>query len=620
MIALRRELVEKFFDKVYTEIRVIPSLAKWKVVTTGEYWRVYGECARDLYKFWELEARKLKWTTQWSAIAEGEPPSTRWFIGGRITVYHNVIGKHRGTAVWSKVAVLWEGGEGVARAITYGELDELVSRIASALSSHGVKPGDWIIVYSPPLVEAIASMLAAVKVGAPFEPVFVGLGPWELAKRIRRRKPRIIFASDSFYQHGEVVDTLSRIRRAVEYSKYSGLVVIYERLGAPSLRSNEVPFQGFIASASSNVEDYVAESTHPLFGLHIAYRDEYKPITHPTGGFLVQTYATTRWIGLRPLDTYFCTIWPGLITGVSYLVFGPLMIGSTLVVHEEGLGHYPWDKWLSTMEDYAVTVLLTTGVALKELSKRGEDSVKHHDVDTLKMILAAESPLEAKVSRWVSRVLGGNNDRLPVLNLYIQSEVGTFVTGNLLNYVSPPVAPGSSGPPIPGFIVKVLGEDSNVVDEGFGEIVLAAPWPSMPIEYPEEYAEKWRGGVYRTGDYGYISRDHYLYIISRVDGVLKVNDYRVSPGAVAGFLKETLGVEFTVASCLDEEGLSKLVLVYEEAISPSTVKSAVSQYIGESSSILLVVKVRKELFEELSAKLQNTLLSCNAVELQATST
>lgn len=616
------EAYKAFFEKLYSNERVVPPSMKWKAVSPEEYARVYAESTSKVALFWAQQALELKWEKPWTTLLSGKPPRIKWFVDGYINAYYNIVGKHRGTWVWGKPAIIWEGEEGVARAVTYGELDEAATRLASALTAVGVKPGDWIVLYMPPTVEFVATALAAVKVGAPFEAVFTGFGYYELAKRVRNRKPKVLVVADGFYRRGKVIDTLGTVRRAVEEAGYEGLVVVAERLGAPSLKSNEVSLEDFARLESKIPGDYVAESTYPLFGLHSGYEDDYKPIAHPTGGFLVQVYSTSRWMGLRPRDTYFCTVWPGWITGISYVVFGPLMIGATIVLYDGSIDYPSWDRWWSILEDYAVTLFLTTSGALRLLARAGDTYVRRRDLDTLRAILVTAEFLERDVWWWTYRVVGTGSSplissnpeeqtgRIPVVNMYIQSEIGTFVTGNLVNYTFPPLKPGSAGPAIPGFRLAV--EDGGVVKlSGFGELVVLEPWPSMPVEYPSEYVEKWRSGYYRTGDYAYASEDGYFYVLGRVDGVFKVSGYRLSPGALEKALKKALGVEAYVLACTDELKLNSIVIAYSGSAEPHQVKSTARLMVGAISEPTAVLKVSEHQLEMLKEKGVRLLSACS---------
>jgi acetyl-CoA synthetase len=616
------------FEKLYRDEKIVPPSMKWKTVKFEEYKAIYEESVKDVFSFWQREARNLTWCSTWSKVYDGISPQATWFKGGKLSAYYNVIGKHRETWIWSKAALIWEGEEGVARAVTYGELDALVGKIAYSMKNNGLKPGEWIIIYSSPTIESIATMLAAVKLGVPFEPVFTGFGFWELARRIKHREPKLVFTSDGFYRRGRIIDVLNTLRKAVEQANYRGQVVVYSRIGAPSLRENEVLFDDF-TSTNESTEEYVANSEHPLFGLHSGYRDDYEPVTHSTGGFLVQVYSTSRWVGIRPRDTYFCTVWPGWITGVGYLVFGPLMIGSTVLLYDGGPDYPSWDRWWSLIEDYAVTLFLTTGGALRLLSRKGDENVRRHNMDTLKAIIVTAEPLEADIWWWTYRVVGTGytsfiesipsqlSGRIPVVNMYIQSEVGTFISGNLVNYTFTPIAPGSSGTPIPGFHVMILSEKGEIENEGFGEIILLKPWPAMPIEYPPEYAEKWKDNYYRTGDHGYLSREGYLYVLGRTDGVLKTSGYRLSPGAIEKALRQALGLNTLVLPCLDELKFTSPLLLYSGGSGESEIRELVRKYVGSISEPSLIVNLDQSLLEEYRSKGANLILpSCSKEALR----
>lgn len=617
-----KNLLEELLKSLVSDERIIPPSMKWKAVKLEEYLEIYEESVKNHTLFWEQEAKQLKWITPWFNTVEGTSLYTKWFVGGKLSAYYNIIGKHKNTWIWSKPAIVWEGEEGVAKVLLYSELDELVEKIASGLMALGVKPGDWVILYMPPLVESIATILAAIKIGAPFEPVFTGFGYWELARRICRRKPKVVFVADGFYRRGKQVDTLETARRSLEHVNNRATLIVFERLGSRSLREKEFSFDDLIKLGYRRVDDYIAESTDPLFGLHSGYLEDFKPITHPTGGFLVQVHATSKWIGLRPRDTYFCTVWPGWITSISYGVFGPLMLGSTVILYDGSFDYPSHERVWNLVEDYAITLILTTSSLLRILKKK-EHTLGHYNVDTLRAVMVTAEPLEPETWWWVYRTVGTGTSplitsipekltgRVPVVSLYIVSEVGTFIAGNLMNYTFPPIAPGSVGLPIPGFYVDVINDEGTSVKETIGKVVLRKPWPSMPVEHSEEYIKKWINDYYKIGDYGYISRDGYLYVLGRCDGVAKSSGFRLSPGAVSKALKEYLGVESTVVKCRDPERLEQLVVIYAGAVSSQSVKNAIRLLLGPIVEPRLIInastKVVKQtppglLMEECSEK------------------
>lgn len=566
-----REVYRELLSRIINEKDVIPPSMKWKTIDIKEYFEIYNRSLVNYYEFWEREARVLRWARPWSRLIEDNPPRTRWFVGGWLSPYYNIIGRHRDTWIWSKPALIWEGEEGDARVVTYSDLDRLVDKIAYALLSD-VRQGEWVIIYAPPMIETIAIALAAVKIGVAFEPVFTGFGSWELARRIKRRRARVVFTVDSFYRRGRIVDVLGKVRNAIELIGRDVKVVVVNRVSAPSNKPNELLLDDYV-SVNKGVDEAVVSSLHPIHGLHPGYRDDYKPITHPAGGYLVQVYSTSRWIGLKPRDTYFCTVWPGWITNSSYVVIGPLMIGSTVLLYDGGPDYPSWDRWLGLIEDYAVTLFLTTSTALKLISKYISDNALTHRLDTLRAILVTAELLDVDTWWWTYRYLGtghkpmidsnpqGATGRIPVVNMYIQSEIGSFVTGNLIDYTFPPLRPGSTGTPIPGFDLALLSDTGEVVESGYGELVVRKPWPAMPIEYPDDFQLSWQNGYYRTRDYAYIHADRYVYVAGRLDGVYKSSGYRLSPGAIVALLRE-YKIESSLEICFDDEKYQDVVVRY----------------------------------------------------------
>lgn len=598
-------MAEEILKLVYSDGALVSPSTRWKTITVEEYKAIYESSLRDLEGFWAREALKLEWRSRWLSVLEGTPPRTRWFTGGVISAYDNVLGRHKGSWVWSRPALIWEGEDWQVEVATYADLDMLASRIAGSLKALGVGVGDWVVFYAPPTPQVLAAMLACVKLGAPFEPVFTGFGYGVLAERLTARGAKLLVTVDGFYRRGRVVSTLSVARKAVEeYGRRVGVVVV-ERVGSVSLREGELSLDDVARSAEPLDESFAGTSEHPLFGLSPGYEEGFKPITHGTGGYLTQVFATTRWIGLRPRDTYFCTVWPGWITGVSYVVFGPLMVGSTVVAYEGGPDWPNWDRWWNIIETYAVTIFLTTGGALRLLAKKAPEAHSGRNLDTLKAILVTAEPLEVKVWDWAYRFVSTGTTpivdsipskltgRIPLVCMYVQSELGTFVTGNLLNYTFPPLIPGSVGPPIPGFHLDVVnGGDSRSIRGVIGELVVRSPWPAMPVEYPEEFERAWLDGFYRTGDYALMRQDGYLLVLGRRDAVMKVSGYRLSPGAIERAAESITGVAAAVAAgARDELRFEAPFLAYEGSADPEAVKRAIREMVGPIAEPQQAVKV-----------------------------
>ncbi|MGC9131494.1 MAG: AMP-binding protein [Pyrobaculum sp.] len=587
----------------YSEERVVPPLFRYKTIGAAEYEKIYRESLR--LGFWEKEADALIWERRWDKALEGEPPAVRWFVGSRLSPYRNVVGRHRGSWIWDKLALVWRGEEGVIKAYTYGDLDSLVDRYAGVLKAAGAGLGDWVMFYAPPTPEVVALMLAAVKIGAPFEPVFTGFGYGDLAMRVEDRRPKVLVTVDAFPRRGRPVRVKDVVDRALRISTWRPRVLVVERMGVEvDMERGRDYYIDEVGAAPA--EEAVVESSHPLFGLHVGYEEGLGFVGHGAGGYLVQTYATTRWMGLRPRDTYFCTVLPGWITGVTYVLFGPLMVGSTVVVYEGGPDYPNWDVWWGILEQHAVTVFLTTAGALRVLSRQDPELLKSHNLDMLKLILTTAEPLEVRYWRWAYQYVGTGtvpsidslpeklSGRIPVIHMFIQTELGTFVTGSLPNYTFVPIAPGSVGPPMPGFYIDVVDDSGASVRGRPGQMVVKAPWPAMPVEYTKWYAERWIGGVYYIGDYVVMTEDMNIFPLGRSDAVLKVNGYRISPAVIEKAAMSTPDVEYAVAFAIrDPQKFEAPVVVYKGRAQPDEVRRAVREYAGPIADPAKVIPVEE---------------------------
>jgi len=609
-------------ERFVNQRRVVPPAAKFKTVPSHIYREIYRDSLRDLAQFWAKQAENLIWRRRWVKVLDGEPPRIRWFVGGALSAYENIVLRHQGTEVWNKPAVIYEDESGeTAKVYTYEDLDDLVRRYACVLKLLGVDRGDWVVIYAPPNPDSLALMLASVRIGAPFEAVFTGFGASALKLRIKNRNPKLVFAQAYMKRRGKSVNIGETALKAVtEAGVNSDLKVLM--LGGETARRNGVEVVSFEetsrACSGKGYEGFEAtESDHPLFGLHPAYEDGCKPMTHSVGGFLVQVYATTRWIGLRPNDTYFCTVWPGWITGISYVVFGPLMVGAALVLYD-GAPDYPdWGRWLSIIDRYSVTVFLTTSGALRILSKQSPEIFERYNLDTLKLILVTAEPLEADVWDWAYRTLGAasiatidsdpskGSGRIPVINMYIQSEIGTFITGETFNYIVTPLAPGSAGIPMPGFWVDVVDEELKSAVNRLGKLVVRSPWPAMPIEYPEEFEQRWKGGMYDTGDLAYMAEDGHVYAVGRWDAVLKVSGYRLSPADIEEAAMAARGVRYTIAAGHPHpiRFEAPYVLVVGRDANPYEIRVKIREEVGAIADPHAVAIIRDETFADRLAQI-----------------
>lgn len=576
---------------------VIPPSMKYKAVSIKEYIAYYLKSIEKPAEFWAEWGRRLRWIKPPSSAFDG----LRWFPDGVLNASLNVLDKHRGTFVWEKPGLIYETEEGDARVYAYADLHRMVEEFAGRLAGLGVGPGDGVLIYAPPLPEALAFAWAAARLGAPFEWVFTGWGHGFLAKRIRAVRPKALVTADAFPRRGRPIRVKDIADKAAAAAGWEGKMVVLRRMGVDVAWRQGRDLHVDEAPSAGRVEPYHAPSDHPLFALPASYDGGSDgSIVHGTGGYLVQTYATTAWMGLRPRDTYFCTVLPGWITGITYVLFGPFMVGSTVVVYEGGPDYPQWDRWWAILERYAVTVFLTTAGALRLLSKAGKDYIEAHNLDMLRLILTTAEPMEPEVWRWAYETAASGEaatysydpkygrGRIPVIHFYITREVGTFFAGNLPNLIFTPIKPGTSGQPFPGFGLDVVDERGASARGRPGRVILKAPWPAAPVAGPPDYWSRWRGGVYYVGDYGVLDDEMYLTVLKRDDRVMKVNGYRISPGDIEEALR-ALGVKAAVVAVRDPQRVQAPVVLVEG--DGEAVKRAVREYVGPIAEPIAVFSV-----------------------------
>lgn len=589
-------------------VGVVPPSMKYKTVSINEYIKYYVNSTTP--EFWFRWAEGVVWFRRPERAFDGA-----WFRGGLLNASVNVLDRHRGTFVWDKPGLIYETEEGDVSVYTYSDLHGMVEDFAGRLMGLGVRAGDFVLIYAPPMPETIALAWAAARLGAPFEWVFTGWGRGFLASRVGELRPKVVVTVDAFPRRGKPIAVKDTVDKAINAVGWEGVVLVVNRMGVDTswrqgrdLHLDEAPSIG-------KVEPFEAPSNHPLFSLPATYRGgSIGSIVHGTGGYLVQTYATTLWMGLRPRDTYFCTVLPGWITGITYVLFGPFMIGSTVVIYEGGPDYPQWDRWWGILERYAVTVFLTTPGALRLFVRAGVSPYEAHNLDSLRLILTTAEPMEPEVWRWAyesaasGEVATYNYDpkygkgRIPVIHFYITREVGTFFAGDLPNLVFTPIRPGTSGNPFPGFSLDVVDDEGRSIRNSPGHVVLKSPWPAMPVAAPEEFWARWRGGVYYVGDWGILTDDYYLSVLGRDDGVMKVNGYRISPGDIERALL-SVGLRAHVVAVPDQQRFQAPVVIVEGRGDADSVRRLVREIVGpiaDPAAVFFVDKLDDSLIKVIN--------------------
>jgi acetyl-CoA synthetase len=466
-------------------------------------------------------------------------PWAKWFVGGTCNISYNCLDRHVQTWRKNKVAVIWVGEEGQERIITYGELYRQVNKCANALKSLGLNKGDRVTIYLPKIPEQIVAMLACARIGVIHSVVYSGFSATALATRIHDCEARVVITADVGYDRGKKVPLKPVVDEAVAKCPTVEKVIVVQReqSGVPLQAPKELDWEDWLKDQSSTCDAEHLDSETPLYILYTSgTTGKPKGVVHVHGGYMVGTYITTKYVfDLKDEDVYFCVADPGWVTGHSYIVYGPLLNGATILT-AEGKPDYPNPgRWWDLIERYGVSIFYTTPTAIRLLMKFGEDWPKKYDLSTLKVLGSVGEPINPEAWEWFHRVTGGTK---PIMDTWWQTETGMIMVTPL-----PCVAlkPGSATRPFLGIEADVMDREGHSVEHGGGFAVIKKPWPSMMrtiYKEPDRYLLYWNTipGVYTAGDVCHKDEDGYLWFMGRADDVVKVAGNRIGTAEVESAL------------------------------------------------------------------------------------
>jgi acetyl-CoA synthetase len=525
---------------VLQESRVFPPPAEFArtahVSNLDEYQALWNRARDDPGGFWGEQARQLlSWSKPWETVLDWKPPFARWFLGGQLNAAHNCVDRHCAGPQKNKAALIWEGEPGDRRVLRYQDLQREVSRFSNILKSLGVKKGDVVALYLPMIPELVIAALACARIGAPHMVVFGGFSAEALAGRMQDCKAKVLVTADGGYRRGNVVPLKENADGAAVLCPALEHMIVYRRVG---LEINLSPgrdhwWHELAANASNDCPAEPLDSEHPLFILYTSgSTGKPKGILHTTGGYLLGTAATTRWVfDLKPDDTFWCTADIGWVTGHSYIVYGPLSLGATCVMYE-GAPNWPDEgRFWQIVEDYRVTVLYTAPTAIRAFMKWGEQFPRRHDLTSLRLLGTVGEPINPEAWMWYHKVIGGG--RCPIVDTWWQTETGAIMISPLPG--ATPTVPGSATRPLPGIVPEIVTKDGQPVGPNQGGfLVIKQPWPAMlRTLYGDDNrykAQYWSDipGVYFTGDGARRDEAGNYWIMGRVDDVLNVAGHRLS--------------------------------------------------------------------------------------------
>src|SRR5438552_3449671 len=497
---------------------------------------IYADAERDPEAFWASFAAELEWSRKWDRVLDWRPPHAKWFVGGKINASVNCLDRHVRGARRNKAALIWEGEPGDRRTLTYFDLYREVSQFANVLKSLGVKKGDRVALYLPLIPELAISMLACSRIGAIHSVVFGGFSAESLRDRINDSQCKVLVTADGGYRRGQIVALKQVADEALADTPSIEHVVVVQRGGsqmpARVKEGRDHWYHRLMQDASFTCEPEPMDAEDLLYILYTSgTTGKPKGIVHTTGGYLVGTYATTKLVfDLREEDVYWCTADIGWVTGHSYVVYGPLANGATVLMYE-GAPDWPQkDRFWSLVEQHGVTVFYTAPTAIRAFMRWGTEWPKKRDLSSLRLLGSVGEPINPEAWVWYYKFIGG--ERCPVVDARWQTETGAIMIRPLPGVTT--LKPGWPTKPFPGISAEGRTERGETVDVGGGFLALTRPWPSMargiycdPGRYVTQYGYQWGSGGYVTGDGAKRDEDGYFWLLGRVDDVINVAGHRI---------------------------------------------------------------------------------------------
>jgi acetyl-CoA synthetase len=552
-MASREESANHSISSVLQENRIFPPSNEFRknalIQNEQEYKNLCREAEKDPVAFWEKQASELDWFTKWRTALKWNYPFAEWFTGGKINASYNCLDRHLGTWRRNKAALIWEGEPGEIRTLTYQQLYTEVCQFANVLKSMGIGKGDIVAIYMGMVPEAVIAMLACARIGAAHNVVFGGFSADSLRDRINDSKAVCLITQDGAYRRGTIVPLKPAADAALAQCPTVQNVIVLRRT------AQEISMQigrdhwwhEYMKAVTADCPAESLSSEHPMFILYTSgSTGKPKGILHTTGGYLTQAHYTSKIVfDLKDNDLYFCTADIGWITGHSYIVYGPLSNGASILMYEGAPNHPEPDRFWSMIERHKVTIFYTAPTAIRAFMRWGENYPLKHDLSSLRLLGTVGEPINPEAWMWYRAVIGKN--KCPIVDTWWQTETGAIMIAPIPGAV--PTKPGTATLPIPGILADVVHKDGTPckANEG-GFLVIKHPWPSMlrtiygdKNRYKSAYwtdfpPSETIPGYYFTGDGARKDQDGYFWIMGRVDDVVNVSGHRLGTAEVESAL------------------------------------------------------------------------------------
>jgi acetyl-CoA synthetase len=527
-------------DNVMQEDRQFPPSREFAsraiIGSQQRYQTLYDAAAKDPEKFWgEMARQELHWFKPFEKVLQWDEPFARWFVGGQTNASYNCLDRHLDSATRHKAAIVWEGEPGDQRTLTYQQLHHEVCKFANVLKSLGVKAGDVVSIYMPLTPELPVAMLACARIGAVHSVIFGGFSAEAIAERNNDAKAKVVITGDQGWRRGKLIPLKATVDEALAKSPTVEKCIVLRRVGQQVHMhpGRDLWWHELMDGASAECPAEPLDSEAPLFILYTSgSTGKPKGIRHTTAGYTLFVKKTFQWVfDYRDEDLFWCTADCGWITGHSYVVYGPLSAGATVMLYE-GAPNWPAeDRFWDIIQRHRVNILYTAPTAIRAFIKWGDQHVDKHDLSSLRLLGTVGEGINPEAWMWYHRKIGG--ERCPIVDTWWQTETGGIMMSPLPGVTA--TKPGSCTRPLPGVVPVILDEQCKPVPQGQGGMLcIAKPWPGMLRGIwgdDERYKAQYWSRVphhYLTGDNARQDKDGYYWIMGRVDDVINVSGHRLS--------------------------------------------------------------------------------------------
>jgi acetyl-CoA synthetase len=577
---------------VMKEARLFPPSSEFavkaRICSLQQYEELWKEAAADIEAFWGRLAGELHWFKPFEKVLQWDMPFAKWFVGGQTNISYNCLDIHLGTHRQDKPAFIWEGEPGDTRVLNYKMLHAEVCKAANMLKSLGIGRGDVVTLYMPLIPELAIAMLACARIGAVHSVVFGGFSAEAIADRNNDASAKLMITADAGWRRGKHIPLKENTDAALEKSPTVQKCIVVRRVGidTPMKEGRDLWWHDLMANASADCPAEPMDSESPLFILYTSgSTGKPKGVKHTTAGYNLFAKKTTEWVfDIRDEDVYWCTADIGWVTGHSYVVYGPLSAGATVVMYEGSPDTPDKDRWWDIIERRGVTILYTAPTAIRTFIKWGDEFVEKHNLSSLRLLGTVGEGINPEAWMWYYEKIGGS--RCPIVDTWWQTETGGIMMSPLPGAI--PLKPGSCTKPLPGIFPEVVGTDGKPVPNGSGGwLVITKPWPGMmrgiwgdDERFKSQY---WTNvpGKYLCGDNARRDNDGYYWIMGRIDDVLNVSGHRLS----------TIEVESA--------------LVSHPAVAEAAVVGSPHEIKGEAMTVFVTLTSDAEPSEQLRQALQD---------------